>query len=192
MSGLSIRPLEPATWRDYTRLIEAHNGIFGGCWCLVFHPDTKGGSFAERRAVKEELVRQGKAHAALVYDNQTCIGWAQYGAPAELPNIRCRKAYDLGAGDHPVPDWRITCFFIDKRRRHAGVAAVALQGALDQIAHAGGGWVEGYPEAIEGQKTAAGFLWGGTLGLFERGGFTPVRKIAMHRWVVRRQILPLE
>jgi len=65
---------------------------------------------------------------------------------------------------------------------------VALAGAVAQIARLGGGVVEGYPEALEGQKTAAGFLWGGTLGLFERAGFQKIRKIGMHRWVVRQTV----
>lgn len=188
MTALAVRPLDMQTWPDYAALIEAHTGVFGGCWCLVFHPDTKGGSFAERRAKKEALVRSGNAHAALVYEGDSCIGWAQFGTPAELPNIRCRKAYDAGAGDDPEPDWRVTCFFVDRARRKAGVAAVALAGAVAQIARLGGGVVEGYPEALEGQKTAAGFLWGGTLGLFERAGFQKIRKIGMHRWVVRQTV----
>jgi GNAT superfamily N-acetyltransferase len=188
MTRIAVRPLTPTTWPAYAGLIEAHNGVFGGCWCLVFHPDTKGGTFAERRAKKEALVAQGMAHAALVFLDEACIGWAQYGRPEELPNIRCRKAYDAGMGDDPPPDWRVTCFFVDRKHRRAGVAATALQGALDQIAQLGGGMVEAYPEALEGQKTAAGFLWGGTLGLFQRAGFADVRKIGMHRWVVRRQV----
>ena len=77
-------------------------------------------------------------------------------------------------------------FFVDKGHRRAGISAVALEGALAGIAEAGGGWVEAYPEALEGQKTAAGFLWGRTLGMFERSGFEKMRKIGLHRWVVRR------
>ncbi len=188
MNNHFVRPLSPATWPAYADLIETHNGVFGGCWCLVFHPDTKGGTFAERRAKKEALVREGRAHAALVFEGDACIGWAQFGRPDELPHIRCRKAYDAGKADDLVPDWRITCFFVHRKYRRVGVAAVALQGALDEIARLGGGVIEAYPEALEGQKTAAGFLWGGTLGLFVRAGFKELRKIGMHRWVVQRQI----
>jgi hypothetical protein len=184
--ALTVAPLSAATWPAFAALVEAHGGVFGGCWCLVFHVGTKGGTFAERRARKEGMVRDGMTHAALVMEGGACIGWAQYGSPAELPEIRSRKAYAAGAGEERSPDWRITCFFIDKGHRRAGIAAVALEGALSGIAEAGGGWVEAYPEALEGQKTAAGFLWGGTLGMFERAGFEKVRKIGLHRWVVRR------
>ena len=181
------RDLAPDTWDAYATLIEAHGGIFGGCWCLVFHAGTKGGSFAERRERKRAMVAAGKTHAALVFDGGTCVGWAQYGPPEELPEIRCKKAYEAELGAEP-PDWRITCFFIDRRYRRQGVAAVALEGALAAIARRGGGRVEAYPEALEGQKTSAGFLWGGTLGLFERAGFEAERRIGKHRMVVAKEV----
>lgn len=184
----SIRPLTTETWEPYASLIDAHNGIFGGCWCLVFHAGTKGGSYDDRRERKRAMVVAGQTHAALVFDGADCIGWAQYGPPDEVPEIRCRKAYEDGRDGAPDPDWRITCFFIAKGHRRQGVAAVALGGALDEIARAGGGTVEAYPEALTGQKTAAGFLWGGTLGLFERAGFEGIRKIGKNRWVVRREV----
>ena len=35
----------------------------------------------EERAEKECRVREGRAHAALVYDGPTCVGWCQFGPP---------------------------------------------------------------------------------------------------------------
>ena len=184
---LTHRALSEETWEAYAALIDAHGGVFGGCWCLVFHSGTGGGSYEERKARKKAMVAAGTTHAALVFDGADCIGWAQYGRPDEVDEIRCRKAYEAELGPEP-PDWRITCFFIDRRYRRQGVAAVALEGALAAIAAQGGGRVEAYPEALTGQKTAAGFLWGGTLGLFERAGFTGERKIGKNRWVVAGRI----
>jgi hypothetical protein len=28
----SARPLTPDTWEDFARLVEANNGVWGGCW----------------------------------------------------------------------------------------------------------------------------------------------------------------
>ena len=92
------------------------------------------------RAYKERLVRKGKAHAALVFDDDVAVAWCEYGSPEELPNIYHLKEYD--AGLHKAPDYRLTCFFVDRNYRRKGVAAVALRGALDLIAKAGGGVVE--------------------------------------------------
>jgi hypothetical protein len=185
--ALSTAPLGPDTWDAFAALTAAHGGIFGGCWCLGFHAERNTvGGYDARREAKRAKVWQGQAHAALVMEDGACIGWAQYGSPAELPMIKNRKVYD--AAGEALPDWRITCLFVDRARRRAGVAEAAVQGALAQIAAAGGGLVEAYPEEIAGQKTAAAFLFGGTTGLYARAGFVPHRKIGLHRWVMRRTV----
>ena len=33
------RPLTPETWPDFAALVEANNGIWGGCWCMGFHAE---------------------------------------------------------------------------------------------------------------------------------------------------------
>jgi GNAT superfamily N-acetyltransferase len=185
---LTSKPLSPETWPAFARLVEKHHGIFGGCWCISFHLDPMGGKQSPEtyRSRKEELVREGRAHAALVFDGSDAVGWCQFGPTAELPNIRSRKAYEEGLRE--LPDWRITCFFIDRERRGEGVATFALQEAVREIGGLGGGVVEAYPEDYEGRKISSSFLCSGTLGMFEKAGFKKGRKIAMHRWVVVRRI----
>ncbi|TGT32056.1 GNAT family N-acetyltransferase, partial [Mesorhizobium sp. M4B.F.Ca.ET.169.01.1.1] len=107
------------------------------------------------RDAKEARVRDGSAHAALVFDGSACVGWCQFGSTGELPRIKHRRAYEEGLT--ALPDWRITCFFIDKGRRGEGVAAAALGGALAEIARLGGGRVESYPEDTSGRKVAGAF-----------------------------------
>jgi hypothetical protein len=120
MPDYSTRPLDAGTWPDFARLVEAHNGVWGGCWCMGFHPKGPGwGKSAERnRAEKEARVREGQAHAALVYDGDRCVGWCQFGEPDELPRIKNRRAYLDGLDD--LPDWRITCFFSGRGHRGQG------------------------------------------------------------------------
>ena len=187
---LAAKPLTVKTWPAFARLVEKHNGIFGGCWCISFHlePGEKRHGAAAYRAMKRTLVREGRAHAALVFDGADAVGWCQFGPTAELPNIRSKKTYEEGLQE--LPDWRITCFFIDRERRGEGIATLALREALRYIAQSGGGTVEGYPEDYTGEKTSNSFLCSGTLGMFEKAGFRKVRKIAMRRWVVERRIRP--
>jgi GNAT superfamily N-acetyltransferase len=189
-AGLTSKPLSPETWPAFARLVEKHNGIFGGCWCISFHlgPDEGKRGAAAYRAMKEQRVRDGRAHAALVFDGPDAVGWCQFGPTAELPNIRSRKAYEQALGK--LPDWRITCFFLDRERRGEGIAPFALQQALREIARLGGGSVEAYPEDVTGRKVSRSFLCSGTVGMFEKAGFEKTRKIAMHRWVMARQISP--
>ena len=185
---LTSRPLAPDTWPAFARLVEKHNGIFGGCWCISFHlePGEKRHGAKAYRAMKRALVRQGRAHAALVFDGPNAVGWCQFGPTAELPTIRSKKAYEEGRGE--LPDWRVTCFFIDRERRGEGIAGFALREALREMTRLGGGTVEAYPEDYTGQKVSSSFLCSGTLSLFEKAGFKKVRKIAMHRWVVARRL----
>lgn len=187
---LTSRPLTSETWPAFARLVEKHNGIFGGCWCISFHllPGEGKRKAGEYRAMKEERVREGRAHAAMVFDGPDAIGWCQFGSVGELPNIRSRAAYEEGL--RKSPDWRITCFFNDRERRGEGVATFALREALREIARLGGGTVEAYPEDVAGRKVSRSFLCSGTLGMFEKAGFEKTRKIAMHRWVVVRRVRP--
>ena len=185
---LTSKPLSPDTWPAFARLVEKHNGIFGGCWCISFHlePGEKRHGYAAYKAMKRALVRQGRAHAALVFDGPRAVGWCQFGPTAELPNIRSKKAYEEGLEE--LPDWRSTCFFIDRERRGGGIASFALREALREITRLGGGTVEGYPEDYTGQKVSSSFLCSGTLGMFLKAGFKKTRKIAMHRWVVVKRL----
>lgn len=38
-SAYTIVPLSPDTLPAFDALVQRHNGIFGGCWCIWFHPD---------------------------------------------------------------------------------------------------------------------------------------------------------
>lgn len=143
MATYEIRPLTADTWDAFAELVERHHGVWGGCWCLEFHPEgnQKG---VDRRGLKECRVRAGEAHAALVFDGERCVGWCQFGSPEELPRIKFAKAYRQTSP--ALPDWRITCFFVDREYRRTGVADAALEGALREIARLGGGTVESSPE----------------------------------------------
>ena len=187
-SRFTTRALSAATWPDFAALVEANDGVWGGCWCMGFHPKGEGWgkSAALNRAEKELRVVEDRAHAALVYDGDDCVGWCQFGVPDELPRIKNRKAYEAGLDD--LPDWRITCFFVGKGHRRQGVADAALAGAVREIARLGGGVVESYPDDVSGSKTSSSFLHNGTIDMFEREGFERTRLIGKTRWVVRKRV----
>jgi GNAT superfamily N-acetyltransferase len=188
ITGLRARPLDASTWPDFAQLVERNNGVWGGCWCMGFHPEGVGRTktVAQNRAEKEARVRAGRAHAALVYDGAIAVGWCQFGPPDELPRIKRRRAYEDGLG--ALPDWRITCFFVDRRHRRGGVAALALAGALAEIARLGGGTVESYPEDAEGRSVSGSFLHNGTVAMFESRGFERTRRLGKHHWVVTKVV----
>jgi GNAT superfamily N-acetyltransferase len=189
MSEYTIKPLGPETWDAFARLCEKHNGMgFGGCWCTWFHRSgaDKGPAAEGNRSRKERLVNEGRAHAALVFDGDVAVGWCQYGIPDELPNIYHRKEYEAGLVSWP--DYRLTCIFVDRNYRRKGVARVALDGALDLIARAGGGVVEAYPHDTAGKKMSSSFLYDGTRSMYEKAGFDYERPKGKNNCVMRKVV----
>jgi len=73
------RPLSAETWDDFAALVEANNGVWGGCWCMGFHPEGLGAgrTAADNRKAKLALVGAGTVRQILVYSDSQCVGWCQ-------------------------------------------------------------------------------------------------------------------
>ncbi len=173
IDGYRIAPLGPDTWPAFAALVERNKGLFSDCWCLYFHchPDPPERRQLGNRAFKEQLVNEGRSHAALVLDGDEAVAWAQFGTVAELPNIHHRKEWERTV--EQVPDYRITCIVTDRRFRRQGLAEVAVRGALALIAGQGGGRVESYPHDLPpDKKMSSSFLYNATRTMYERLGFT--------------------
>ncbi len=183
----TTRELNSSTWDAFAELVERNNWIYGGCWCIAFHSEYQRG-VSDPRTLKEQLVRAGRAHAVLVFDQDgVAQGWCQYGSPEEL-GLKHQREY---AKDPPPPAlWRITCIFVDKRHRGQGFARAALTGALAQIAAAGGGLVEAISEITAGREAQDRFLFSATVELFVQHGFAPGRQVGKHAWIVSRDVAP--
>jgi hypothetical protein len=63
-SAYSTRLLAADTWDGFAELVEANNGVWGGCWCMGFHPEGLGdrSSASRNRSLKRAHVRQGTVH----------------------------------------------------------------------------------------------------------------------------------
>jgi predicted GNAT family acetyltransferase len=187
----TTRPLGPKTWDAFAALVEANNGVWGGCWCMGFHPEGvgKGRGADENRAAKRAHVDAGTVRQTLVFDGEVCVGWCQYGSPAELPSIKNPQAYAKELVD--LPTWRIGCIFTGSKYRGHGVARAAVAGTLQAIERSGGGVVEAYPEQVTDRVPQRGaYLHTGPETLFEEFGFVRDRRIAKWRWVMRREVQP--
>ncbi len=152
-SSCTIRSLDASTWEAFAELVERNNGIYGECWCIAFHSCYQRG-VSDPRSLKKELVRAGRAHAALVFDAEDrAQGWCQYGTPDEL-DLKHAREYRK---DPPAEArWRITCIFVDRRHRGQGVARAALEGALPRLLPQEVGWSKRYPRPRLGATRRAG------------------------------------
>ena len=182
---LTTRPLDGSTWEAFAELVERNNGVYGGCWCIVHHPEYQRG-VSDPRTLKRQLVHEGRAHAALVLDEAGLAqGWCQYGPKDDLL-LKHRREYDKEPPAEAA--WRIACIFVDKHHRRHGIARAALGGALEQIAAAGGGLVEAISETTDGRQAQDRFLFSATVELLEDHDFMRVRQVGKHAWIVSRHV----
>jgi GNAT superfamily N-acetyltransferase len=183
------RPLTPDTWDDFAALVEANNGVWGGCWCMGFHVDGLTRDPEQNRARKLAHVRNGTVHQMLVYDGDAAVGWCQYGPPAEVATIKNPKAY--AAELDRLPDWRIGCIFTGSKHRGKGVARAAVTAVIEAVRAEGGGLLEAYPEQEEDRKPQRGaYFHTGPESLYADLGFERQRRIAKWRWVMRLDVAP--
>jgi hypothetical protein len=72
----TTRLLTPNTWDEFAALVEANNGVWGGCWCIGFHPEgiSKDSTAAGNREAKLTHVNNGTIHQMLVYRDGRCVG----------------------------------------------------------------------------------------------------------------------
>ena len=156
---------------------------------MGFQTDSKSpyASLAEKKDDKLSLICKGRAHAAVVFDGDVAVGWCQYGRSDEIaPRNKFKRTYFPGLEVEPC--WRITCFFVDRKYRGKKVSSLALEGALQYIAEAGGGSVEAYPEDMTDRTTNLSFICLGTTAMFERRGFVRQRQVAKYHWVVTKTV----
>jgi GNAT superfamily N-acetyltransferase len=195
---LTVKELDPSTWPDFEELFAKH-GIPSYCWCMYYQREQSREREMKELGIKEseirehnrkrkkELVEEGRSHGILVYADGLPVGWCAYGPKEEFPRIdRGRHYRKLGLKEGRRKLWRIVCMVVDKDHRGQGVATAALTAALASIRRQGGGVVEAYPAASK--KGGSQALWFGTVGMFEREGFTPVAPLGASR--LMRKVLP--
>ena len=189
LSDYEVRPLTPDTWDAFADLCERHNGVFGGCWCTWFHTmhDEKERTYEGNRELKKRLVDEGRAHAALVFDGDEAVAWAEYGTPRSCRTSTTASSTRRSSTSCPTtgsPASSSTSATAGK-----DVSAVALQGALRPD--------RARPAAASSRATRTTtrarrcrVLYNGTRSLFERAGFDYVRPKGTKNCVMRITVPP--
>jgi hypothetical protein len=76
------------------RSVTSSSGTTRLGWMLVVGFHAEGGERGlDHHSPNERRVRDGTAHAGLVFDGERCVGWCQFGSPEELPRIKFAKVY---------------------------------------------------------------------------------------------------
>lgn len=100
----TTRPLSAETWDDFSALVEANNGVWGGCWCMGFHVEGfgKAPTPESNRAAKRAHADRGTVHQILVYDaDGSCVGWSSTELRKSCPISRTQPSTPLARQSYP-------------------------------------------------------------------------------------------
>ena len=182
---VSIHPLTPDRWDDFTRLFGAR-GACGGCWCMHWRLSRAAyerGKGARNRAAMRQLVISGPPPGVLAYLGEEPVGWCAV-APRET-YVRLERARALRRID-TAPVWSIVCLFVAARSRRQGISVALIEGAARFAAGQGATLVEGYPVDAAGRELPAVFAWTGTAAAFRAAGFVEAVRGSPARPIMRR------
>lgn len=177
-------PLTADRWADLETLFGAR-GACGGCWCMAWRltpAEFRRAKGDGNRAALRDLVEQGEEPGVLAYDGGTPIGWCAV-APREVyvrldgSRVLCR------VDERPV--WSISCLFVQKPYRKAGLSVGLITAAAQLAIRHGALIVEAYPHDLGGRTLPAPFVWTGLLPAYLKAGFVEVARRSETRPIVR-------
>ncbi len=187
LETLKFRPVTLARWPDLERLF-GERGACGGCWCMAWrlrNKDWVAGKGPKNKRALMKIVKSGGRPGLLAYMGRDPIAWCSL-APREqylsLANSRVLKPVD----DQPV--WSVSCLFVLKPFRRAGVSTRLLRAGVEFASKRGARIVEGYPVIPTMEKTPDPFIWTGVPSAFLKAGFREVARRSKTRPIMRREI----
>ena len=186
--ALDVRELRAETWDDFERVLGSNGGA-RGCWCMHWRLSIaewmEGKGEGNRRAMKD-LASQEHAPGVLVYRGDQPVAWCSLGPRSAFPRME-RSSLLASIDDEPV--CAITCIFVHREHRGAGLLAPVLDAVCEYAATRDHRIVEGYPvEPRAGRRAGADTAMTGIAGAFLDAGFTEVARPRSDRPVMRRSL----
>lgn len=172
MTGkIEILPASPERWSDLEKLFGAR-GACGGCWCMFWKETRK--EFEAKKGDENRLamkiqVESGAEPGLIAYIGGEPAGWCAVAPRESYPALERSRVYARVDGEKV---WSIVCFFIAKKFRRQGLSVALIKAAVDYAKSRGAKIVEGYPKAPKAKDSPDVFAWTGTVGAFEKCGFT--------------------
>ena len=176
--GLAFRAVAPADGDAFEALFEARGGP-KYCWCMVFRgtPDApRAAGPAEGKAEMRRRILAGEPTGILAYDGDEPAGWCSV---APVGSFRRLGPGVETEGREGV--WALTCFFVPRRRRGAGLSRRLLDAAIARAREAGAHTLEAYPVAPDSPS----YRFLGVVPLFRAAGFAGAGRAGARRHVMR-------
>lgn len=188
---IDIVPITGACLADLDELLARGDPRTCQCaWMRLTNAEYAPMSPDDRRSVHHAAIvaaeADGRAAGLLAYRDGAAVGWVSFGPRDEFERIAASRARQA---DDDLPAWSVVCFVVAAGARRHGVAGRLLDAAIDYgLAH-GAPMLEGYP-VTTGRRSND--LWRGTVGMFQRSGFTAVevrsRASSPDRPIMRRDL----
>jgi len=140
----------------------------------------KNGSDANREAFRQ-IVQSGPPPGLIAFAGETPVGWCQLTPRNELQFLDRQRPNSLARVDE-LPVWCISCFYVRKGRRKAGVTAALVHDAIRVARAQGVTALEAYPLDRE-YSTSSTFT--GFATTFEKLGFRTVMRRDQARPIMR-------
>jgi GNAT superfamily N-acetyltransferase len=187
LGKLSFHPLTLDRWADLENLF-GPRGACAGCWCMWWRQSradfVKNQGEANKRAL-QSLVRKGEIPGILAYDGDEPVGWCALAPRESYPTIA--RSPTLKPIDD-VPAWSITCFFVRRGYRRAGMTGRLIKAALDRARQEGARLVEAYPVIPKSENVPALYAYTGFHTTFLKAGFAEVARRSPNRPILRKKL----
>jgi predicted GNAT family acetyltransferase len=185
---LDVRELRAKTWNDFERVLGSNGGA-RGCWCMHWRLSIaefmEGKGEGNKQAMKE-LASRKRAPGVLVYKGDQPVAWCSLGPRTAFPRLE-RSSLLASVDDEPV--CAITCIFVHRQHRGAGLLAAVLDAVCDYAATRGYAIVEGYPvEPRPGRRAGSDTAMTGIASAFRDAGFAEVARPRSDRPIMRRSL----
>ena len=137
------------------------------------------------KAAFKRIVATGPAPGVLAYSGAKPVGWCAV-APREVHQRLENSRIFARVDDEPV--WSVTCFFVARPFRRAGVSVQLLKAAVAHAAKLGTKSVEGYPVEPRKDPMPDVFAWTGIGSAFRKAGFKEVARRSPTRPMMRIEL----
>lgn len=188
-SPLTVRPLTPGVWDDFETVM-GPNGGARGCWCMHWRSSMKewmAGKGEGNRAAMRRLSGRGTPPGVVAYLAEEPVAWCGFGDRSDFPRMQ-RSSLMAPVDDEPVVS--LTCLFICKDHRRAGLSAGVIVAVCDHLAEtAQARTVEAYPiDPPDGHRAGSDNAMTGIASAFRAAGFTEVARRRDDRPVMRYEL----
>jgi GNAT superfamily N-acetyltransferase len=180
---LTFRPLTCETWSALEDLF-ADSAVCQKCWCMYWRIGNgyRRRSTAANKADFRAIVERGPPPGLLAFHGDLAVGWCQVTPRDALPVMN--KQWRLKRIDD-LPVWSISCFYVRKTHRKAGVTSALIRAALQAAKRANAPALEAYPLDRELSPSATST---GVVTTFVRAGFQRVGAHVPQRPIMRHAL----